>query len=80
MVFCNARIYYVVHKLPIMSKACIHFGSCNHHVLVSDYRESIVISKALVKLEVEQNPSVTTSTITMASNKVIFEPSVVRFH
>jgi hypothetical protein len=63
-----------------MSKACIHFGSCNHHVLVSDYRESIVISKALMKLEVEQNPSVTTSTITMASNKVIFEPSLVRFH
>jgi anthranilate/para-aminobenzoate synthase component II len=58
----------------------IHFGSCNHRVLVGDYHESIVISKALVKLEVEQNPKVTTSTIIMATSKIISEPRVVQFH
>jgi hypothetical protein len=56
----NARIYNVVHKLPIMSRACIHFESHNPHVLIGDYHESIMISKALVKLEMEKNPKTTT--------------------
>jgi hypothetical protein len=46
---CNARIYYVVHKLPNMTRTCIHFESDNHHVSSGDYRESIDITKELVR-------------------------------
>jgi hypothetical protein len=60
-----------------MSRACIHFGSSNHHVFVGDYYESIMISKALMKLEVEQNPRISTPTIIMDTSKIILEPSVV---
>jgi len=53
MAIYNARMYYVVHKLPTRSKACIIFGSHNDFVLMNDCCESIVISKSLVKVEVE---------------------------
>jgi hypothetical protein len=53
MAIYNARMYYVVHKLPTMNRACIHFGSHNHFVSISDYHESIVISKAFTDVEVE---------------------------
>jgi hypothetical protein len=42
-----------------MTKACIHFGSHNHFVLSGDCHESIVITKELVKHEMEKNPSAT---------------------
>ncbi len=53
----NARIYYVVHKLPIVTRACIHFGSHNHHVSIGGCCESIMITKELMRLEVEKNQS-----------------------
>jgi hypothetical protein len=59
---------YVVHKLPTTNKACIHFGSHDHLVSINDYHESIVISKALVKVEVEKNPRATMSIIALVAN------------
>jgi len=53
----SARIYYVVHKLPTVTRACIHFGSHNHHVSIGGCCESIMTTKELMKLEVEKNQS-----------------------
>jgi hypothetical protein len=46
---CDARIYYVMQKLPKMILTCIHLESHNHHVASGDYRESIDITKELVR-------------------------------
>jgi hypothetical protein len=53
MAICNARMYYVVLKLPTRNNACILFGSHNDLVLMNDCCESIVISNASVRVEVE---------------------------
>lgn len=53
---CDAKIYYVVHKLPHVIRACIHFDMHNHPISSDDYRESIKITKELVRHEVEKNP------------------------
>jgi hypothetical protein len=51
-----------------MNRACIHFGSHDHLVSISDYHESFVISKALAKVEVEQNPRATTTIIALVAS------------
>ncbi len=68
---CDVRIYYVVHKLPNMTRACIHFGLHNHLVSNGDYCESIEITKELVRCELEKNPRATISAITLVANKTL---------
>ncbi len=68
---CDAKIYYVVHKLPNMTKICIHFDSHNHHVSSGNCHESIEITKELVRQKVEKNSSAATSIIALATSKKI---------
>jgi hypothetical protein len=49
-----------VQKLPITTKACIHFGSHHHFISLSDCHELIAITKELVRLEVEKSQRMTT--------------------
>jgi len=58
-----------VQKLPIMTKACIHFGSHHHLISLSDYHELIAITKELLSLEVEKSPRMTTLAIALAASK-----------
>ncbi len=54
-----------------MTRACIHFGSHNHHVPINGCCESIMITKTLMRLKVEKNPIATTLTIVLAINKTL---------
>ncbi len=79
VVICNARIYYVIHKLPITIKAWIHFGSHNHHVSISDCHESIAITKELGRLHVEKNPRTTTLAIALATSMTLLNHKLFSF-
>ena len=42
LVLCPCRMYYVVSKDPLMTRACIHIGTHNHLVAKGHYRDAMV--------------------------------------
>ena len=69
LVLYPCRMYCIVSKDPLMSKACVHIRTHRHPVAKDHCRDVLIQIWEKVKDEVAQTPSATPSTILLAIGK-----------
>ena len=69
LVLCPCRMFYIVSKDPLMSKACIHIGTHGHLVAKGHCRDALIQIREKVKDEVARTPNATPSAISLAVGK-----------
>ena len=69
LVLCPCRMFYIVSKDPLMSRACVHIGTHGHLVAKGYCRDALIQIRKKVKDEVARTPNATSSAISLAVGK-----------
>ena len=74
---CSCKMFYITSKNPLMSRACIHFGSHDHIVAIGDCREAMDIIREKVRDQVARTPDVKASAISLAVGRELLMKGLV---
>ena len=77
LVLCPCRMYYIVSKDPLMSKACVHIGTHGHLVAKGHCRDALIQIREKVKVEVAQTSNATPSAISLAVGKELLMQGLI---
>ena len=77
LVLCPCRMYYVVSKDPLMTRACIYIGIHDHQVAKGHYRDAMVQIREIVKDQVSRSPNATSSAISLAVGKELLMQGLI---
>jgi hypothetical protein len=66
---CSGQIYYVMHKLQLISKATIHFRVHKHFVANGKCKESMDETRRLIAKEVDHMLDMKILTISLSASK-----------
>ncbi len=69
LLFIHCLHFHYVIGTQFMTRACIHFGTHDHHVNVGDYRDDIELTTSLIGDQVERTPTATNSAIVLEASK-----------
>ena len=65
MVLCHCKIFYIVSKDPLISRACIHFGTHMHHVAKGHCTDALGQIRKNVKDRIARTRNATPSAISL---------------
>ena len=74
---CPCKMYYITSKNPQMSRACVHFGTHEHHVATGDCREAMDIIREKVRDEVARTPHAKANAISLAVGRELLLKGLV---
>ena len=43
LVICSCKIYYIVSKDPLKSRACVHFGTHEHFITIKEHCKDTIV-------------------------------------
>ena len=70
-------MFYITSKNPLMSRACVHFGSHDHPVATGDCREAMDIIREKVRDQVAKTPHAKSSAISLAVGRELLMKGLV---
>ena len=70
-------MFYITSKNPLMSRACIHFGTHDHLVATRDCREAMDIICEKVRDQVAKTPHAKVSAISLAIRRELLMKGLV---
>ena len=74
---CTGRMYFVLPKSIDTTRACVHLGSHSHHVSKGIDRASQEDAKAVVEVEIMQNPRSNPSTVLLKTARSLVQAMVL---
>ena len=74
---CPCKMFYITSKKPLMSKACVHFGSHDHLVAIGDCREAMDIIREKVRDQVAKTPHAKSSAISLVVGRELLMKGLV---
>ena len=77
LVLCPCRMFYIVSKDPLMSRACVHIGTHGHLVAKGHCRDALIQIQEKVKDEVAWTPNATPSAISLAVGKELLMQGLI---
>ena len=77
LVLCPCRMFYIVSKDPLMSRACVHIGTHGHPVAKGHCRDALIQIREKVKDEVARTPNATPSAISLVVGKELLMQGLI---
>ena len=77
LVLCPCRMFYIVSKDPLMSRACVYIGTHGHPVAKGHCRDALIQIREKVKDEVAWTPNATPSAISLALGKELLMQGLI---
>ena len=74
---CPCKMFYITSKNPLMSRACVHFGSHDHSVATGDCREAMDIIREKVRDQVAKTPHAKSSAISLVVGRELLMKGLV---
>ena len=74
---CPCKMFYITSKNPLMSRACVHFGSHDHPVATGDCREAMDIIREKVRDQVAKTLHAKSSAISLAIGRELLMKGLV---
>ena len=74
---CPCKMFYITSKNPLISRACVHFGSHDHPVATGDCREAMDIIREKVRDQVAKTPHAKSSAISLVVGRELLMKGLV---